>query len=130
MKMFLAKKNGTDLKMIGDGLSLREFIYVDDLAKIILLLLDLDVPDKIIVSGRAENSIRDIVETMKDVSGFEGEIIWDPSSPNGQRSRPSSKERIDKLLPDFQYTPVREGLEQVWNWLTKNYPNIRTEYKF
>jgi GDP-L-fucose synthase len=128
-KMFLAKRDGTDLRMIGDGLSLREFIYADDLAKIILQLLDLDVPDKIIVSGRAENSIRDVVETMKDISGFKGEIVWDPASPNGQRSRPSSKERIDKLLPDFQYTPVREGLTEAWNWFVENYPNIRTEYR-
>lgn len=129
-KMFLAKRDGTDLKMIGDGLSLREFIYVDDLAKIILQLLDLDVPDKIIVSGRAENSIRDIVEEMKYISGFKGEIIWDPASPNGQRSRPSSKERIDKLLPNFHYTPIEEGLKQVWDWFVANYPNVRTEYKW
>lgn len=127
-KLFLAKQQETDLKMMGDGLSLREFIYVDDLAKIILNLLDLDVPDKIIVSGRSEMSIKDVVTLMAEAADFKGNILWDPASPNGQRSRPSSKIRINALLPDFEYTPVKEGLRQTWNWFVQNYPNIRTDY--
>lgn len=127
-KMFLAKQQGTDLKMIGDGLSLREFIYVDDLARVIFELLNKDVPDKIIVSGRTEMSIRDVVSVMADIAGFDGKIIWDATTPNGQRSRPSSKERLDNLLSDFRYTSVRDGLAETWNWFCVNYPNIRTGY--
>ena len=128
-KMFLAKSSGSDLKMMGDGLSLREFIYVGDLARLILKMLDLDnIPDKVIISGRKEMSIRDIVEIMAGVMEYKGSITWESSGINGQRSRPSSKKRIDALVPNFDYTSIEEGLKSTWAWFETNYPNIRTRY--
>lgn len=125
-KLYLAIQNNTDLKMWGDGLSLREFIYVDDLAKILVNLLRVeDTPDKVIVSGRKEISIKEITEMLVEISGFPNHVVWEADKPNGQRSRPSSKERIDSLFPEFEYTPIRDGLEQTWNWFCSNYPNVR-----
>lgn len=118
------------LRCWGDGQSLREVIYVNDLARAILSLLDKDnLPNKIIISGRKEYSIKEIVELMCMVASFDRNTVqWDTSRPNGQRSRPSSKKVIDSLLPNFQYTDIYKGLLETWNWFNSNYPNIRTKY--
>jgi GDP-L-fucose synthase len=127
-KIFLAKKNNTDLSVWGDGLSMREFIYVDDLVNVILGLLELDdIPDKIIVSGRQEISIKDIVSMLCEVSEFKGNIVWDTSKPNGQRSRPSSSKVLDSLMSP-KYTDIKTALKVTYNWFESNYPNVRSEY--
>lgn len=129
-KIYNAKfNNGPSLEIWGDGNSLREVIYVNDIARCILELLDRDIPNKIIISGRREFSIREVVNMICDATNYdENEIVWDTSKPNGQRSRPSSKQVIDSLLPNFQYTDILEGLRKTWNWMKDNYPNVRTEY--
>jgi GDP-L-fucose synthase len=128
-KMYLSKINNKPLEMWGDGLSLREFIFVDDLASMLIQLLDKeDIPDKIIMSGIEETSIKNIVDILSDIADFKNDVIWDTSKPNGQRSRPSSKARVNRLFPDFKYTDLRYGLEKTWNWFCNNYPNVRTEY--
>lgn len=128
-KLYLAKYNNKDFIVWGDGKSLREFIYVNDLAKIILNLVEKDyLPNKIIVSGRQEYSIKEIVEMLITIANFDGKIIWDTSKPNGQRNRPSSKKVIDELLPDFAYSDIYNSLKITWEWFERNYPNVRTQY--
>lgn len=128
-KLFLAKKNNSNFIVWGDGKSLREFIYVNDIAKIILELISKEnIPNKIIISGRKEYFIREIVEMLTEISKFQGKIVWDLSKPNGQRNRPSSKNIIDTLLPNFQYSDIYSSLEKTWNWFEENYPNVRTKY--
>lgn len=132
-KIFIAKRDNTPLTMWGDGLSMREFIYVDDLAEIILSLLDKDgLPDKVLISGRKEHSIREVVESLAKVAEFKGDIIWDTSKPNGQRSRPSSSEVLESIIPIEElkniYTDLEDGLFKTWSWFNEKYPNVRTKY--
>lgn len=128
-KMYLAKKSGGDLHLFGDGQSLREFLHVDDLAQILLRLLHLpqkEVPERLIVSGRQEHSIRQIVDWLAEIAGFDGKIVFDGRGPNGQRSRPSDKTLVDGLFPDMTYTDVYQMLIDSWNYFEENYPNVRT----
>lgn len=128
-KLYIAKERNTDFVVWGDGQSLREFIYVNDLSKILITLLDKeDIPDKIIVSGREEMPIKSVVSKLIEISEFKGKVVYDTSKPNGQRSRPSSKKVIDNLLPDFEYSSVDDGLKTSWNWFNENYPKVRTKY--
>ena len=125
----MSKQNGEDFQVWGDGQSYREFIYVNDLARILLELVDKsEIPDKIIVSGRDEHKISDVVDIMVEIAGFDGNVVYQTDKPNGQRRRPSSKTVIDSLLPDFKYTDIRTGLEESWEWFCKNYPNVRKSY--
>lgn len=129
-KLYNAKNNNTDFVIWGDGNSYREFIYVNDLANILLKLLDFDnLPNRIIVSGRKEYKILEIVNMLVEISEFNGNVVYDTNKPNGQRRRPSSKSVIDSLLPDFQYTDIKSGLKETWDWFNLNYPNIRSKYK-
>ena len=128
-KMYLAKKENKDFDVWGDGNSLREFLYIDDLADILLKLIELkQIPDRLIVSGRKQQSIREIVEILANISKFEGTIVWDETKPNGQRSRPTSKALFDRLFPNFKYTSVYDGLEETWRWFIENYSHVRTQY--
>lgn len=128
-KLYLSKQNDEDFNIWGDGQSYREFIYVNDLARILLELVDKpEIPDKIIVSGLEEYKIADVVDMMVDIAGFDGNVVYQTDKPNGQRRRPSSKKMINSLLPDFQHTEIRSGLEENWRWFCENYPNVRKSY--
>jgi GDP-L-fucose synthase len=126
-KLYLAKQKGEPLKCLGDGNSLREFIYVDDLANCLLSLLDKpNIPERIIISGEKEHSIREIVEFLGEISGHR-DIMWD-GTLNGQRSRPTSKTLFRETFPEFKYTDIKEGLAKTWDWFVENYPNVRMKY--
>ena len=129
-KMLLALKSGGDFVVWGDGKSIREFIYVNDLAKILIALLDKDnIPERLIVSGEKEYSIKEMAEMLTCIADFPRDIVWDTTKPNGQRNRPSSKEQFNNLFPDFKYSDVYKSLKLSWQWFENTYPNVRTQYK-
>jgi len=128
-KLLIAKETGGDFYVWGDGKSLREFICVNDLAKILNRLLDMEeIPERLIVSGDKEYSIKEIAEMLVDIADFPREIIWDTTKPNGQRNRPSSKKKFNELFPAFEYSDIYDSLKSSWEWFVQSYPNVRTEY--
>lgn len=68
----------------GDGSPLREFLYVDDLADLCVFLMDHYSGNETVNAGTGkELTIRELTELVAKVVGYEGEILWDPSKPNG-----------------------------------------------
>ncbi len=126
-KVYLAKKNGTDLTVWGDGKSLREFISSDDVAEILLrLLIEKDeIPDRLTIAGDCQYSIKEIVKFLTDSADFKGNVIYDETKPNGQRHRQSDISRLMKLFPDFKHTPVWEAVDESYKWFEQHYPNVR-----
>jgi GDP-L-fucose synthase len=125
-KIYRAKKEGKPLNVWGDGKSLREFIYSDDLAKILLGLLELkEVPERLLVSGFKQYSIKEVVDMLVSAARFEGPVIFDPAKPNGQRNRQSDLSLLKSLFPDYQPIDLQEGLRNSYNWFEGNYPNVR-----
>lgn len=126
-KLYLAKQDNTDFKIWGDGQSLREFLSIDDAAKCCLGLLDLDeVPERIIVSGEKEVSIKEMVDLLIKVADFPADrVVYETDKPNGQRSRPSDKTIFNQYFPNFQYTPAEVWLKDMWLWFCENYEVAR-----
>jgi GDP-L-fucose synthase len=128
-KLYLANKNNEQFFIWGDGNSLREFIYVDDLAITILelLLSDKQLPKRIIISDNKQYSIKDVVNYLVEIADFKGQIIYDKKKPNGQRSRPSDISLLKSLFSKtvFSFTSLDKGLELSYNWFVENYPNVR-----
>ena len=123
-KSYLAKKNGTSLSVWGDGTPLREFIYVDDLSRVCLSLLEIDeMPQKLLVSG-SEFSIKQIVDLVTNYAGVEN-IEWDTSKPNGQLRRPTDKSLFSKYFPNNTITSVELSIEKTVKWFFENYENAR-----
>jgi GDP-L-fucose synthase len=125
-KLYLAKKNGTDFNIWGDGKSLREFIFADDLAVILLkLLLEDEIPDRLIVSGFEQHSINEVVDMLVRAADFTGNVVYDTSKPNGQRNRQSDLSRLKELFPNYTPLELGAGLIASYKWFEKNYPNVR-----
>lgn len=84
-KFYLAKKNNlAAVEIWGNGEALREFLYVDDLAKASLhLMLNYNEKLFINVGSGTDISIKDLALTIKKIIGFEGDLIFDTSKPNG-----------------------------------------------
>jgi GDP-L-fucose synthase len=108
----------------GDGSPTREFLYVEDAAEGIWLAAQhYDEDDPVNLGSGEEISIRDLAELVADVVGFEGEMVWDTSRPNGQPRRHLDVSRAEELFGFRAKTPLREGLEQTVAW----YRNTRSQ---
>lgn len=126
-KMYDAINNGKDVTLWGDGTPLREFTYSKDLAKILLFLLDsYNNEEPINVGNTNEYCIREIANLVANKIGFNGNIIWDITKPNGQHKKPSNNSKlIDLGFNKNDYTNIDIALTNVCDWYRLNYPNIR-----
>ena len=95
----------------GDGSPSREFLYVDDCVEGLLLAAEhYDGAEPVNLGTGVETTIRELAETIADVTGFEGEIVWDTSMPNGQprRSLDASRAAGAVRLPRRHVPPARD----------------------
>jgi GDP-L-fucose synthase len=101
----------------GDGSPTREFLYVDDCAEGLLLAAErYDGGDPVNLGTGVETSIRELAETIADVTGFEGELVWDTSMPNGQPRRQLDATRAEREFGFRARTSLRDGLERTVAW--------------
>ena len=101
----------------GDGTPTREFLYVEDAAEGIWLAAQrYDGTEPVNLGSGGEISIRELAELVADVTGFEGEIVWDASKPNGQPRRHLDISRADERFGFRAKTPLQEGLERTVAW--------------
>ena len=107
----------------GDGSPSREFLYVDDCVEgLLLAAARYDGADPVNLGTGVETSIRELAETIADVTGFEGEIVWDTSMPNGQPRRSLDASRAEELFGFRAKTALRDGLERTVAWYRSNAP--------
>jgi GDP-L-fucose synthase len=101
----------------GDGSPTREFLYVEDCAEGLLLAADrYDGPEPVNLGTSEEISIRELAELVAELTGFDGEIVWDASMPNGQPRRRLDVSRAEELFGFAAQTTLREGLARTIEW--------------
>jgi GDP-L-fucose synthase len=116
-----AKTSGArELTVWGSGKPRREFLHVDDLASACLFLLEnYDSPEIINIGWGEDISIRELAELICEIVGFEGELTWDTSKPDG-----TSRKLLDvSKLRDLGWRPaisLREGIARTYDWFLKN----------
>ena len=99
----------------GDGSAMREFLYVDDLAEAAFkCMVDYDSEDIINVGTGKDITIKDLAETIADVVGFKGEIVWDTSKPNGTPRKVLNVDKI-KSLGWKPKVNLREGIQKTYD---------------
>ncbi len=97
----------------GTGSPTREFLYVDDAARALILAAErLDTSEPVNIGTGLETSILDLAETIARLSGFEGELRWDTSRPDGQPSRYLDVSKARDLIGYEAEVPLEEGLER------------------
>jgi GDP-L-fucose synthase len=107
----------------GDGSPTREFLYVDDAVEGLLVAADrYDGPEPVNLGTGSEISIRELAELIAELTGFEGEIVWDSSMPNGQPRRSLDTARARELFGFEARTPLRDGLERTIAWYRASLP--------
>lgn len=122
-KFYDAKKN--NIKQIvawGDGSATREFFYVEDAAKAIVLAAEkYNKPDPVNIGAGFEISIKDLTNLIAKLINFKGKIIWDKSKPNGQPRRMLDTSKAKKEFGFKAKTKFKEGLKKTIEWYYK-YP--------
>jgi len=116
-KLHEAKQAGAATVTVwGSGKPLREFLHVDDLAEALLFLMGHYSGEEHVNVGVGEDlSIRELAETVRDVVGFEGELVFDTSKPDGTPRKLVDTGKINGL--GWQAgIPLREGLAQAYRW--------------
>jgi GDP-L-fucose synthase len=111
-KFIEARDQGHDnVTLWGTGKPSREFLYVDDAARALLLAAEhLDRSEPVNVGTGIETRIRDLAETIRELAGHQGEVIWDASRPDGQPKRSLDVTRAREWMGFEARMPLREGL--------------------
>jgi GDP-L-fucose synthase len=124
-RCFLAKNKNISLKVWGNGEPMREFIYSNDIARACIDLIQQEsLPQKIIVSGKKEYRIKDIVNIICDIFNYNN-VEWLTEKPNGQMRRPSKKDVFNRFLTNFEFTDMKTSLSETIDWFKENYPEVR-----
>ena len=93
------ERGDPEVVLWGTGKPSREFLYVDDAARALLLCAErLEVSDPVNIGTGKETSIRDLAETIAHLVGFEGKTVWDDSRPDGQPKRYLDVTRARELI--------------------------------
>jgi GDP-L-fucose synthase len=107
----------------GDGSPSREFLYVDDCAEGLALAAErYDGAEPVNLGTGVETTIRELAETIADLTSFDGEIVWDASMPNGQPRRSLDASKAEQLFGFRARTQLREGLERTIEWYRAHAP--------
>lgn len=117
-----AREAGEDhIEVWGTGKASREFLYVEDAAEGILLATEkYDGPEPVNLGAGFEITIRDLVEKIRELTGFEGELRWDETKPDGQPRRMLDTTRANELFGFIAGTGFEEGLRKTIEWYEKN----------
>ena len=125
-KVFESKNSGNVPKFWGTGKPKREFTYAQDVAKILLWMVEnYEMPEPLNIGNPGDTSIFDLVVKIQSLLDANIESRWDDRMPEGQYKKPSSNLRFTELNPGFKYTSLDDGLAETIKWFIDSYPNVR-----
>lgn len=105
------------IEVWGTGRATREFLYVEDAAEgIVLAAQHYDSDEPANLGADREVSIREIAELIAEVTGFTGDLVWDPTKPDGQPRRRVDASRAEREFGFRATTELREGLARTVEW--------------
>lgn len=121
-KCIEAKERGDrHVELWGDGSPTREFLYVDDAARGILMAAEgYNASEPVNLGSGFEISIKDLAQTIARLTGFSGELVWDTGRPNGQPRRALDVSRAEQYFGFRAQMPFEEGLKNTIEWYLKN----------
>lgn len=126
--------NSPEVVIWGTGEPMREFLHVDDMAQASLFVLDLPVDayqantqpmlSHINVGTGSDVTIRQLAETIADVTGYQGEIVFDTTKPNGAPRKLMDVSRLANMGWTASIT-LRDGLKNAYEWFLANQTDLR-----
>lgn len=121
-KVYEAQQKGEkSLAVWGDGSPTREFLYSTDAARgIVMATQSYNESEPVNLGTNSEISIKDLVELICEIMGFEGDIIWETDQPNGQPRRCLDTTRAREKFGFTAQMSFRDGLKNTINWYRQN----------
>ncbi|MFK8060259.1 MAG: GDP-L-fucose synthase family protein [Polaribacter sp.] len=125
-KFHEAKLNdNSPVELWGSGTPMREFLFVDDMAEAVVYALENKLPEHLYNIGSGKDiTIKELAETIQNVTGHKGKIIWDSSKPDGTPRKLMDVSKMKDLGWSFS-TELKEGIEKTYNWFLENVENIK-----
>jgi GDP-L-fucose synthase len=123
-KCYLAKKENKPFIIAGSGTPLRQFIYSEDLAILILWTLE-NYHDKesiiLSVPESDEKSINYVATCIAREFNYENNMEFDTDKPDGQYKKTADNSKLMSYIKSFQFTPIEEGITKTVDWFVNNY---------
>lgn len=115
------KRSGGPVTLWGTGKATRDFLYVEDCAKALDLAIEgYHSSEPMNLGSGWEISMRDLAQTIAKIVGYDGEVIWDESMPDGQPRRLLDVSRAMKELNWSSTTALEVGLARTYLWMREN----------
>jgi GDP-L-fucose synthase len=126
IRRFIEAKEAGDKKVTvwGTGKASREFLYVEDAARAIILATEkLNSPLPINIGASKEIKIKQLVEQIAKATKYNGKIVWDKTKPDGQPRRGLNVSKAKKQLGFTSKMSFAKGLKETVDWYLKNKKN-------
>ncbi len=118
-KIYNAKKNKRRIiRLLGTGKPLRQYLYSEDLAEILLLLLEkYDGEGPVNIASKENLSIAQIAKiALKATKSSNLELVFDESSPDGQYRKDLCNDRLFNIIDNFRFTSLSDGIKRTYEW--------------
>ncbi len=121
-----AKENGhSPVPLWGSGTPMREFLYVEDLADAVFFAMQKDFEDTLYNVGTGKDiTIKELAETVQQITGHEGEIEWDSNKPDGTPRKLMDVSKMKKEGWVYQ-TELKEGIQKTYDWFLNHQGEIK-----
>jgi len=115
------RENSEYITAWGTGKATREFLYVDDCARAIVLAMErYSKSDPVNIGAGFEINMKDLTELIVELTGFKGDVRWDHSKPDGQPRRCLDTTRAEIEFGYKAKMDFREGLRKAIDWYNEN----------
>ncbi len=125
-KFHEAKENNHSLvKLWGSGTPRREFLFIDDMAEAVVYALENKLPEHLYNVGSGKDiTIKELAETIQKIVGYQGNIVWDDSKPDGTPRKLMDVSKIKELGWEYT-TELEDGIKKTYQWFLDNIDTIK-----
>jgi GDP-L-fucose synthase len=115
----------SDVILWGSGNPMREFLFVDDLANAVVFALENNLPEYLYNIGTGKDiTIKKLAETIQEIIGHQGNIIWDASKPDGTPRKLMDVSKMKGLGWEYS-TELEDGIKKTYQWFLENIDSIK-----
>jgi GDP-L-fucose synthase len=117
--------NNSDVMLWGSGTPMREFLFVDDMAEAVVYAIENELPEYLYNIGTGEDlTIKELGETVQQVVGHEGNLVWDRSKPDGTPRKLMDISKMHNLGWKHKID-LKQGIEKTYVWFIENIENFK-----
>lgn len=119
------QNNSSEVVLWGTGTPMREFLFVDDMAASVIFALENKLPEHLYNVGTGiDVTIKQLAETIKQIVGYEGSIVWDTNKPDGTPRKLMDSSKMHQL--GWKHTvKLQQGIQLTYQWFLENIEQIK-----